>query len=51
MATRDLYEPIDFWATLEDAEETVASWPAWQQRYDADVYGNADDTAPPLSAD
>jgi hypothetical protein len=32
-------DAIDFWATLDDAEETVESWPDWQRRYEADVHG------------
>jgi hypothetical protein len=37
----------DFWATLDDAVETVESWPAWQQRYEADVYGGGDELPVP----
>lgn len=29
---------IDFWNVLEEAKQTVESWPAWQQRYEADIY-------------
>ena len=32
-------EPVDLWSVLEDAETTVEQWPAWQQRYEADVHG------------
>ena len=31
-------EPIDLWGVLEEAEQTVERWPAWQQRYEGDVY-------------
>ena len=34
----DSYECLDFWAVLDEAEQTVNGWPAWQQRYDADIY-------------
>ena len=40
-------ESIDFWDVLDDAELTVERWPAWQQRYDADVY--YEDDAPPAA--
>lgn len=30
--------PVDFWAVLEDAQQSVEKWPEWKQRYDADVY-------------
>jgi hypothetical protein len=29
---------VDFWSVLEEAKQTVESWPAWQQRYEADIY-------------
>lgn len=30
-------QPVDLWALLDEAEETVERWPEWQQRYaDAD---------------
>ncbi len=29
---------VDFWSVLEDAKQTVESWPEWQQRYEADIY-------------
>ena len=32
-------QPVDLFEVLEEAEETVEAWPAWQQRYDADIYG------------
>jgi hypothetical protein len=32
-------QPVDLFEVLEEAEETVETWPAWQQRYDADIYG------------
>ena len=31
-------QPVDLWGVLDEAEETVEKWPAWQQRYEADVY-------------
>jgi hypothetical protein len=30
--------PVDLWEVLDEAKETVEKWPAWQQRYEADVY-------------
>ena len=30
--------PVDFWAVLEDATQSVERWPEWKQRYEADVY-------------
>ena len=41
-------DPVDLWDALEEAEETVARWPPWQQRYDADPH--YDEDAPPDSA-
>jgi hypothetical protein len=38
-------DDVDFWAVLEEAEEIVERWPAWQQRYEADVYGDRDKLA------
>ena len=29
----------DFWELLDEAEQTVERWPDWQQRYEADVFG------------
>jgi hypothetical protein len=29
-------QPVDWWDVLEEAEETVDGWPAWQKRYEAD---------------
>jgi len=29
---------IDFWDVLDDAEQTVERWPAWQREVEADVY-------------
>lgn len=29
---------VDFWSVLEEAKQTVESWPEWQQRYEADIY-------------
>jgi len=34
----DSFESVDFWAVLDEAELTVESWPAWQQRYQADIH-------------
>jgi len=34
---------VDFWGELEEAEQTVDEWPAWQQRYEADL--NYEDTS------
>lgn len=31
-------QPVDFWEVLDEAEVTVEKWPAWQQRYEADVF-------------
>ena len=41
-------EPVDLWDALEEAEQTVARWPSWQQRYDADLH--YDEDAPPEPA-
>jgi len=30
-------DDVDFWEVLDEAEQTVQSWPPWQQRYEADV--------------
>ena len=38
-------ESVDLWDALEEAEQTVARWPSWQQGYDADLY--YDEDAPP----
>lgn len=35
-------EPVDIWDVLEEAEQTVEGWPDWQQRYEGDVYYDAD---------
>lgn len=35
-------QPIDFWSVLDEAQQTVEAWPAWQQRYDVDVYAEDD---------
>ena len=32
-------QSIDFWDVLNEAEETVERWPAWQQRVEGDVFG------------
>ena len=29
---------VDFWSVLEEAKQTVESWPEWQQRYEANIY-------------
>ena len=31
-------QPIDLFEVLDEAEETVEAWPAWQQRFEADIY-------------
>jgi hypothetical protein len=31
-------QPDDFWNTLDEAELTVKTWPAWQQTYEADIF-------------
>ena len=31
-------DDVDFWEVLDEAEQTVQSWPPWQQRYEADVH-------------
>jgi hypothetical protein len=31
-------ETIDFWDVLDEAEEMVQRWPAWQQRIEGDVF-------------
>jgi hypothetical protein len=28
----------EIWAVLDEVQQTVESWPAWQQRYRVDVY-------------
>ncbi|HEX8152359.1 MAG TPA: hypothetical protein VF698_04495 [Thermoanaerobaculia bacterium] len=35
-------ESVDLWDVLEEAEQTVERWPAWQRRYDADDYYDED---------
>lgn len=40
-------DDVDFWAVLDEAEEIVERWPAWQQRYEADVYREPAATEPP----
>jgi hypothetical protein len=30
-------EAVDFWEELDEAEQTVARWPAWQRGYGVDV--------------
>jgi hypothetical protein len=37
--TNGASRPIDFWDVLDEAEETVERWPAWQQRVAGDVFG------------
>jgi len=34
-------QSVDFWSELEEAHQTVEQWPEWQQRYEADVNGDA----------
>jgi hypothetical protein len=36
--TEEVSQPVDLWSVLEEAEETVETWPEWQQQYEADVY-------------
>jgi hypothetical protein len=36
----ELPQPVDLWSVLDEAEHTVELWPAWQQAYAADVYGD-----------
>lgn len=31
-------QPVDLFEVLDEAEETVETWPAWQQRFEADIY-------------
>jgi hypothetical protein len=50
--TEEVPQPVDFWDVLDEAEQTVESWPSWQQRYDADVYGGeAMPPRPPAGSD
>lgn len=35
-------EPVDFWEELDEAAATVARWPAWRRRYDADEHYGED---------
>jgi hypothetical protein len=37
-------QPVDLWSVLDEAEHTVEHWPAWQQAYEADVYGELYET-------
>ena len=30
-------QPVDLFEELDAAEQTVEAWPAWQQRYEADI--------------
>ena len=39
-------ESIDFWDVLDEAEQTVEKWPAWQQDVEADVYYDGDSSTP-----
>ena len=41
-------ESVDLWDALDEAEQTVARWPSWQQGYDADLH--YDEDAPPETA-
>lgn len=36
----ELPQPVDLWCVLDEAEHTVEHWPAWQQAYAADVFGD-----------
>lgn len=47
----DESQPVDFWNVLEEASETVEAWPAWQQRYEADVFYGEDDAPDPAAGD
>jgi hypothetical protein len=44
-------QPVDLWGVLDEAEETVEKWPAWQQRYEADVYREGMEVGAAGSAD
>ncbi|HYH06461.1 MAG TPA: hypothetical protein VEK11_05295 [Thermoanaerobaculia bacterium] len=46
----DEVQPVDWWGVLEEAEQTVEQWPAWQQRYEADVYSENDAEPGPARA-
>lgn len=35
---------VDFWSVLDEASESVEQWPAWQRKYEADVFGDDDDS-------
>ena len=35
-------DTVDLWDVLDEADEAVRRWPAWQQRYEADVYYDED---------
>lgn len=41
----DVPPPVDFWTVLDEAQTTVETWPAWQQRVEADVYYERGDRA------
>jgi hypothetical protein len=43
MAAEDS-QPVDLWDVLDEAEATVETWPAWQQRYEADVFQESGDS-------
>lgn len=43
-------QPVDLWSVLDEAELTVETWPSWQQRYEVDVYRDADPPVPPMSS-
>ena len=36
--TEEVSQPVDLWSVLEEAEETVDTWPEWQRQYEADVH-------------
>ena len=38
----EVFESVDLWDELEEAERTVERWPPWQQRYEADIYYEED---------
>lgn len=31
-------QPDDLWGVLEEAKQTVDAWPAWQRRYEVDIF-------------
>lgn len=41
----------DLWAVLDDATQAVESWPAWKQKYEADVYYDASPRRQPAESE